>query len=254
MSRNPIVAHGIKLLAATVSASCLLACLAVEVDEELSVKIEHAELRKLASLPIQAHLCDIAGTGQVVESLPNSFRIVVDNYWYGNPGSNTLSIAVAANPPPATNAPILFMASTNAYLREEFVEPVGVLCRWSYLTNRVVNLSEEALYPPAVPLTLLADNFSWLHTSEDNGLVLIYASNLVHTARVNRNPQAFYELVRDGANVSTNVSQRIQQDSLALLRQWAFHESEEFAAMMWNDPLVSGPPRAALKFKYPDFE
>jgi hypothetical protein len=201
----------------------------------------------VGTLPVLAQLSDIAGTGEVTESRSNGFRIVVSNYWTGNPGSNILDIVVDSYAPPETNAPVVFFATTNAFFKVAAFGPGEQACRWSVLTNRTESV-------PIVPLSLPLDYRSWFNESLDDGIVASYASNLVYRAKVNPNPHAFYELVRDGANTPASSSLRTRQDSISTLVRWAFYESEEYVAMMWSDPLIPAPVRAAIKFRFPHWE
>lgn len=210
-----------------------------------------ADLKAVCVLPTQACLCDIAETGEVVESRPKGFRIVVDNYWGGNPGTNILDIAVDADPPPSSHVPIVFFASTNAYFKLEVVEPLSLLCQWSFLTNRTVGSATTELGLEArttvTSLQLLADSLSWFNASDDGGR-LEYASNLVHHARTQVNHQAFYETVRDGARLPPATSPRIHADSIHQLMHWGSYESEEFLRRVWDDPLISGRARGVLRW------
>lgn len=211
-----------------------------------------ADLKAVCVLSTQAYLCDIAGTGEVVESRPKGFRIVVDNYWVGNSGTNVLDIAVDADPPPSGHVPIVFFASTNAYFKGEVVEPLALLCQWSFLTNRTVGSATTELGLEArttvTNLQLLADSLSWFNVSADGGLLLEYASNLVHHARTQVDHQVFYETVRDGARLPPATSPRIYADSIHQLMHWGSYESEEYLRRVWVDPLITGRARGVLRW------
>ncbi len=68
-------------------------------------------------LPLQAGVCDIVGIGVVTNSTESSISINVENFWIGNPGSNTLTISTDHALPPVTNTPIVIFASSYALPR-----------------------------------------------------------------------------------------------------------------------------------------
>jgi hypothetical protein len=209
------------------------------------------DLFDVCILPTQAFLCDIVGTGRVIGSSPHTFRIEVDNYWLGNPGSNSLDIAANDLIPPVTNSPIVFFATTNSYFKHDIAEPLSLLCQWSFLTNRVIDPAQteqgETVVVFPAPLHLIGDGLSWFPAEKEVDGITEFASNLVHRARIQADYSAFYNIVRDGTRVSAEVSPRIFRDSFLQLLYWGIYDSGTYRQVILDDTQISDRAKGILR-------
>jgi hypothetical protein len=191
------------------------------------------------TLPVQAYLCDLAGVGVVVESKPTWFNIAISNVWFGTPTGNVMRIEVLDSSPPVTNAPIVFLATTNLFFKADIIDPIRSICSWSFLTNRTVHISYENNYTNAFSgWNLIGDKLSWFYTSEASGATLIYASNLVYKACVQKNHESVYEYLRSQADTNVAPSQKIWIDARLTFINWAWSGPNAFRHKMENDPLM----------------
>lgn len=228
------------------STLALLPCLALgDTPPPLDLSGPTPYLEEMASLPLQAGVCDIVGIGHVINVSSQGVSVVVDTYWTGNPGSNTLSITIHENIPPATNAPIVFFATK--YLSFLALEPA--MCRYSYIFDMDYHRnrhSPEGLY-------LFDDESSWFPVTTNNAELVKFSSNLVYAAQVAINTNMFYEIIRDGVSMHS-TSSRIHQDSI-----YAFWNIESFMPTnrlmeIWADSsLTNSTIRAIIRNRIHDY-
>ena len=142
----------------------------------------------------QIKACEIAGAGIVISNTPSTFQISVDNYFYGSE-SNLLTLALDDEQPdqsiPLVGSNLVFFATsnlTNAY--DLLMLPDTLRFDYSPLaTNRVTN--SAVFYLPG-------NSRAYFYSNAEEGALLQYASNLVHTLRFTRNLDDYYNLIRTG--------------------------------------------------------
>ena len=197
---------------------------------------------RISALPLQAGTCDIIGVGRVTNSWNDGITLSVDNYWYGDPGSNSLSVAMHGYHPPVTNTPLVFFLSK--YSSFLAVEPE---------TLRYFLIFKMNDYRPdfrADGLWFLNNRTSWFHVNETNASMVTYASNLVHAVQ-SSNTNQFYQIIRDGLRFNPPDS-RIYKDSELAFTFSKYYMTTNFMQQIWADPLLPMPARAWVKMNYRD--
>ena len=163
-------------------------------------------------LPLQAAVCDIIGIGEL-ESLTSTGALIrVSQYWFGDPQTNIINAAVSkyvALPSGGTNF-VFFLAIALALTDEEGL-PRG---REPFMFK--MEEARRSRVPNSRPF-LFGGNLSVIPVVPENAKIINWSSNLVHTAQVNPDFHAFYELIRDGHRLNPHTS-RMHQDSV-----WTFN-------------------------------
>jgi len=185
-------------------------------------------------LPLQAAVCDIVGVGVVTDISTNQWgdiaHLSVDNYWIGNPGSNTLSVSANRSALTVTNTPIVFFATS--YTLPSYY--------YSVSEARLSLLFEMPEYrqsrQPREPW-FYDNERSWFYVTPENADLVAFASNLVNTAQISTNRLAYYELIRDGFRLSSPES-RIHIDSEVTFIGCKYWMPTNFMYQIWSDPLL----------------
>ena len=201
-------------------------------SEPTSVYMTYGDI--IATLPLQAATSDIIGVGRVTNAWEHGIVLSVDNYWHGDPDSNSLSIAMKSFQPPVANAPIVFFLSTHS----KFFGFVPATFRYYNMLNTGLL---ESLYEPD-GLWFFDNKRSWFNINETNAAMVAFSSNLVHAAKSN-NTNLFYEVMRDGIR-SAPPESRIHRDSQATFVFCHHYMSTNFMQQIWSDPLMPEPVRA----------
>jgi hypothetical protein len=194
----------------------------------------------IATLPLQAATSDIIGVGRVTNAWEHGIVLSVDNYWHGDPGSNSLSIAMKTYQPPIANTPIVFFLSKyNKFFR---IEPETL--RYNKMLD--IGLLERAYEPDG--LRFFNNARSWFSVNETNAAMAVFSSNLVHAAK-SSNTNMFYEVMRDGVRFNPPDS-RINNDSMTTFLYCSYYMTTNFMEQIWSDPLMPGPVRAWINTGY----
>lgn len=181
------------------------------------------------ALPLQAGISDIVGIGHITNSWDTGFTVAVDNYWIGNPGSNSLSIV--GRDIPVTNTPVLFFATE--YVLDGRIEPAT---RWYQFVFDSAWLRDHS---HKENLRLVGHTYSLIPVTTDNAELVSFASNLVYAAQVPVNTNAFYKTIRDGVRLHP-PSSRIHTDSMMAFRNCGYFMSTNFIHQIQSDPLLGG--------------
>ena len=214
-----------------------------EDDEERVVTAEERAARRArqSPIPLQAAVCDIVGIGTVTGISTNAWGEVahldVENYWIGNPGSNTLSVSGNKLFLPVTSTSIVFFATS--YTLPHYYYQMGTVAQLDLLFKMPVYRQSRA---PEAPRFYDSDR-SWLHVTTENSALVAFASNLVQAAQISTNRLTFYELIRDGYRLQPPGT-RIHTDcdvTFIGCRHWM---PTNFMEEVWSDPLLPDGPRA----------
>ncbi len=195
---------------------------------------ERAVFRSRQSpLPLQAAVCDIIGVGLVTDVSTNEWgevaHIAVDDYWIGDPGSNTLSISSNRLFLSPSNTQIVFFASS--YALPHYYSPVEP--RFALLFRMPEYRSGKE---PQTPW-FYDNERSWFYVTPENTDLVAFASNLVVAAQIATNQMAYYELVRDGFRLHPSAS-RIHIDSRSTFISCRYWMSTNFMTQVWSDQLL----------------
>ena len=193
-------------------------------------------------VPLQAAICDIIGAGIVSDVTKTNetciTRIEVDNYWTGNPGSNTLFVVSHTNPPVDANIPILFFV--NSYpLPSTGLGPSEsrFLLAFNHESFKRAEERRKAMF--------LDGERSWFHCIPENSDFVAFASNLVVAAQISTNLMSYYEIIRDGERQNPPLSQ-IRIDSEMSLWNCRYWMTTNFMWQIWDDPKLYGNARHAI--------
>ena len=211
-------------------------------EDRVSTAEERTAIRARQSpLPLQAAVCDIVGVGKVTSVSTNDWGEIAqlsgDNYWIGNPGSNTLSISANRLFLPVSSTSIVFFATS--YVLPNYY--LGTEPRLSLLFKMPEYRQSRE---PGEPW-FYDNERSWFYATPENGELVAFASNIVTAAQISTNRLAFYELLRDGFRLNPPES-RIHIDSeMAFIgcRHWM---PTNFMSQIWPDPLLPDIPRADI--------
>lgn len=205
-----------------------------EEDRVLTAEERTAIRARQSPLPLQAAVCDIVGVGTVTGISTNSWGEVahldVDNYWIGNPGSNTLSVSANMLFLPVTSTSIVFFATSYTLPHYYYM---GAVSRLSLLFKMPEYRQSREPQDP----WFYDNERSWFHVTPENAALVAFASNLVQTAQVSTNRLAFYELIRDGFRLHPPET-RIHVDSDVTFigcRHWM---PTNFMEQIRSDPLL----------------
>jgi hypothetical protein len=194
-------------------------------------------------IPLQAAICDIIGTGfatGVTEIGDDRItRIEVENYWIGNPGSNTLFIVSHTNPPVSDQTPILFFASSY-HLPEKRSAWVELHFLMAF-HNDEFRLEERRR---ALPVFYAGDR-SWIPCVPENEGMVAFASNLVVAAQISTNKTEYYEFLRDGQNQNFPSSQ-IWIDAETSFWNSRCWMDTNMMWRAWDDPQLDAGARNAV--------
>ena len=173
-------------------------------------EISEAYALATATLPQQAVMCDMAGIGSVLSTTDKTIDLEIHTLWFGNAASNHLAMNTEfiINPAPTNYGQYVFFAMTNDWWQPTVEYPIDRILSWSFVTN-----------PPTVHGNYLrwtlANGAKALYPlNMDEGRLCVFASKLVHAARVDRNAQQFYAIVHGG---STSTAARVRAESRLFL-------------------------------------
>ena len=201
------------------------------------------------SLPLQAGICDIIGVGRVTNAVADassdfwegSVDLVVDNFWRGNPGTNTFTIQMGRVwHPPVTNTPLVFyLISYNSFRmkNDEYYRYRHVFSMDEYRKN----------HKPEVPIFYAGDK-SWFHITDDNADLVAFASNLV-VAVDSQNTNEFYKIIIEGMN-DYKFGSRIHDDSFRALKHCVAYFDTNFIHKIWKDPMLKDISKHFILHKY----
>ena len=155
----------------------------------------------MTTVPQLVRLADVIGVGTATNCTEDGVTINVSSYWLGDPGSNTLYLSTDSYgtqmPTLSNGAFVVFFATTNLHIylsdvgrKADWNFNVGVdMCDWNYPFARTNAL-------PSIPLSFVGSGRAVFHTDEDDGNLMLFASNLVQCMRIQPNVTNYYELVR----------------------------------------------------------
>jgi len=198
--------------------------------------------KEKSPLPLQAGICDIIGVGRVTNTWQNGngIFISVDDYWFGNPGYDSLSIPVKTNQIPIMNEPLVFFISTR-YGYDYFFP--SIINAYKYILDEEKRNTLRARPEGTV---LFHDDRSWFYISDTN--LVSYASNLVVAAK-SSNTNMFYEVIRDGYRLNP-VDSRICEDSYLAFDSCCYFFTTNFMQQIWSDPLLIDFIRDSVEFNH----
>ena len=196
---------------------------------------------RFSPLPLQAGVCDIVGIGVVTNSTVNSISLTVENFWIGNPGSNTLTISTDNAIPPVTNTPIVFFATKYS----SFLSLEPWQSRFTYIFD--MEYHRQRFQPDG--LYLYDSGLSWFPATAANAELVSFASNLVHAAQMTTNKMEFYTIIRDGFRLYPETS-RIHRDSETLFDYCSYWGGTNFMKQIWSDTLLPMRLRGTLQTSY----
>ena len=213
-----------------------------EDDEERVVTAEERAARRArqSPIPLQAAVCDIVGIGTVTGISTNAWGEVahldVENYWIGNPGSNTLCVSANELFLPVSSTSIVFFATSYTLPHYYYM---GAVSRLTLLFKMPEYRQGREPQAPQ----FYDNERSWLHVTTENSALVAFASNLVQAAQISTNRLTFYELIRDGYRLQPPGT-RIHTDcdvTFIGCRHWM---PTNFMEEVWSDPLLPDGPRA----------
>ncbi len=213
-----------------------------EEEENQWTPEETAAIRARQSpIPLQAAVCDIVGVGVVTGISTNQWgdvaHLAINNYWIGNPGSNTLSVSASHSALTVTNTPIIFFATS--YTLPQYYS------RSEYRFSLLFRMTEyRQARQPREPW-FYDNERSWFYVTPETADLVTFASNLVNTAQVSTNRLAYYELVRDGFKLNPPES-RIHIDSEVAFISCRHWMPTNFMTQVWSDALLPDIPRADI--------
>jgi hypothetical protein len=194
----------------------------------------------IATLPLQAATSDIIGVGRVTNAWEHGIVLSVDNYWHGDPGSNSLSVVMPEYQPPVANASIVFFLSTHS----KFFGFAPATFRYYNMLNTGLL---ESLYEPD-GLWFFDNKRSWFNVNETNAAMVAFSSNLVHAAK-SSNTNMFYETMRDGVRFNPPDS-RMHRDSFVAFAFCYHYMTTNLMQQIWADPLMPWPARGWVNTGY----
>jgi len=217
-----------------------------EEEENRWTPEETAKIRSSQSpIPLQAAVCDIVGVGVVTDISTNQWgdivQLAVNNYWIGNPGSNTLNVSANRSALTVTNTPIVFFATRYVLPRVPFISE----SRFSFLFKMPEYRQNRQPREP----WFYDNERSWFYATPENAELVTFASNLVNTAQISTNRLAYYELVRDGFRLNPPES-RIHIDSEVTVLNSLRWMPTNFMIQVWSDALLPNSLRAHINNNY----
>ena len=183
----------------------------------------------ITSLAQQVRLCDMAGSGTVVESSATNIKLTVTEYWLGNPGTNSLNITTDMEDMEVAtmHSNIVFFAVTNQHFRAKTINELSAAYVWEYALQRPSNL-------PVIPPTFFGGSRAWFYTTESSGELLSLATNLIVQCRTSPNMEGFYDLIRlEGKIDSRN---RVEAEKFYSLWACISYGESNFVSLVANDP------------------
>ena len=214
-------------------------CITFSLTEE-TIQNETPTWKLMTSLPLQSGCCEVIGVGRVTNTWQDGKGVflTVDNYWRGNPGSNTLSVYTSINQPPVTNTPLVFFTTKFGISSGVgFYEPM-----YSYIFDDVKRNSRN--WTPKNDFHFYDYKRSWFHINETNANLVSFASNLVFASE-SHNTNLFYKTIRDGFNQNPKNS-RIWDDSYYAFFCSEYFMTTNFWAEIWTDPLLKDRTRILI--------
>ena len=199
----------------------------------------------ISPLPLQAAVCDIIGIGELESRTSTNALIRVSQYWFGNPQTNTIDAAVSEHIIlPTEGANFVFFLAMPVSLTNEYGLPSG-RNQYMFRMDEIRSLQETNSSP-----YLFRGNRSVIPVVPENTAIINWSSNLVHTAQVNPDLHAFYELIRDGHRLNPHTS-RMHRDSV-----WTFNLhgrcflTTNFIEQIWSDTNLTDWARVGIHQTY----
>ena len=215
-------------------------------EEEFHPVKDYAKyvVESMSPLPLQAAVSDIIGIGELESRISTGALIRVSQYWFGNQQTNIINAYVDNDYIPDRGTNFLFFLAIPTSLTNEYGLPRG---RDSYMfrMNEIRCLQESNSRP-----YLFRGDFSVIHRTSENAAIIDWSSNLVHTAQVNPDLHAFYELVRDGYRLNPHTS-RMHQDSVWTFCMYGtFFLTTNLIEQVWADTNLTGWARGGAHHTY----
>lgn len=199
----------------------------------------------------QIRLCQIAGVGTVSTNFSDAFIINVENYWLGNPGSNTLNIVSDIgfddDGMPQTGEPVVFFATKTCFGDDTtgFMNPC--MLQFGYPSN-----TTNILYRPE--LYTLGNSRAYFDVTAENGLMLPYASNLVSALRVSPDLDTYYDLIRTKDKNPNFGTKSVQENRSYSLGIGAIHDGTNLLLKIATDTnAIPSVRNIAIGRLYDDF-
>ena len=179
------------------------------------------------ALPLQAGVCDVIGIGEFAPQSSTNALITVSQYWFGNQQTNILDVRISENDTfPTEGTDFLFFLS--AYPEIKNLE----LPRQRFMHMFAMEQVRSKFQPGG--LYLLNDSRSLIPVTDDNAATISWCSNLVQTTQINKNMQAFYELIRDGYRFNVPAS-KMHRDSEYSFQYARHYMPTNFMWEIWSD-------------------
>ncbi len=194
-----------------------------------------------SALLLQAAVCEVIGIGQISSQTPSNTVIQVTDFWLGDPGSNLLTVSSTPDDFVGCTTPFLFFLSRY----QSFLDLTPPESHFSYIFD--MNYHRSRHEPDG--LYLYDGVRSWIPVTPENANLVTWSSNLVQAAQVAMDPQAFYELIRDGYRLNADTS-RIHRDSVYTFMFFHYFNEADFMQQVWADPLLVGRARAWVNMSY----
>ncbi len=194
-----------------------------------------------SALPLQAATSDLTGVGHAISQSETSLVFKIDQLWFGNVTNDTVTFNTSyLGPLPTNGCHVIFFASK----RQSFLSLKTEL-HYSWIFNMQEYRSTNA--PDG--LHFFALDRSWFPVTTENEAMVNWSSNLVHSAQVTTNRQAFYELIRDGYRLHPESS-RIHRDSEYTFMYSGLFMSTDFMSQIWTDTKLLGRARSWVNMSY----
>jgi len=202
----------------------------------------------MTTLPQQARLCDIAGSGLVVNYSETSLVVRITNAWLGDPATNTVVLLRADgsiyDDCPSTN--IVFFATTNMHYQAEvenpddpYREPSVSPFAWEYTSMQTNTLT-------STPLTLIGGDRGWFPADADGGQLLNFTSNLVSCVRLSPDIGAYYSLLRNNGGGWSTPGRVAEDTRLSLWMSSRFNGTNMLSRMSVDVGLDAAIRNAAI--------
>ena len=206
-------------------------------------KFDHpGEIRPEETLPHVARAADIIGIAKFkgkedVSSSRADLTFEMQQLWVGTLPTQTLAVAAYSYDglPPLETECVIFV---NTHDSEYEYYQSGVF-RWEFVTNRVMYVAEASFHT----YEFVGTN-SFFRADADGGERLLFASNLVHRARIAPDEAAFLSLLY--AN-STNATHSIAVNVDEFLREVISSATKEELLLWFNNPKIPEKYRARIR-------
>ena len=215
-------------------------------EEEFHPVKDYAKytIESLNPLPLQAAVCDIIGIGKLESRTSTGALIRVSQYWFGNQQTNIIDANVDNDYIPAGGTNFLFFLARPVAMTNEYGLPIS---RRPFMFK--MEEARRFQVPNSRPF-LFGGARALIPVVSENTEIINWSSNLVHTAQVNPDLYAFYELVRDGYRLNP-ASSRIHRDSVWTFCMYdTFFLTTNLIERIWADTNLTGWARGGARNTY----